>query len=41
MNIRETLKEKHRIVIKIGTSSITHEETGALNLTKLEVLIRE
>ena len=41
MNIRETLKEKHRIVIKIGTSSTTHEETGALNLTKLEVLIRE
>lgn len=41
MNIRETLKEKQRIVIKIGTSSITHEETGALNLTKLEVLIRE
>jgi len=41
VNIRETLKEKQRIVIKIGTSSITHEETGALNLTKLEVLIRE
>ena len=30
-----------RIVIKIGSSSITHEETGALNLTKLEVLVRE
>lgn len=41
MNIRETLKEKHRIVIKIGSSSITHEQTGALNLTKLEILARE
>ena len=27
--------------MKIGSSSITHEETGALNLTKLEVLVRE
>lgn len=41
MNYREKLKEKHRIVVKIGTSSITHEETGALNFTKLEVLVRE
>lgn len=41
MNIRETLKEKQRIVIKIGSSSITHEQTGGLNLTKLEVLARE
>lgn len=38
---REKLKEKKRIVVKIGTSSITHPETGALNLTKLEVLVRE
>lgn len=41
MDFRETLKEKQRIVIKIGSSSITHEQTGALNLTKLEVLVRE
>lgn len=41
MNIRETLKDKKRIVIKIGSSSLTHPETGALNLTKLEVLVRE
>ncbi|MDD2958285.1 MAG: glutamate 5-kinase [Lachnospiraceae bacterium] len=40
-NIRESLKDKKRIVIKIGTSSITHEESGALNLTKLEILVRE
>ncbi len=41
MSYREKLKEKKRIVVKIGSSSITHEETGALNLTKLEVLVRE
>lgn len=40
-SIRETLKDKKRIVIKIGSSSLTHPETGALNLTKLEVLVRE
>ena len=39
--VRETLKDKHRIVIKIGTSSLTHQETGKLNLTKLEILVRE
>lgn len=39
--IRKTLKDKNRIVIKIGSSSITHPETGALNLIKLEVLVRE
>lgn len=41
MNYRERLKEKKRIVVKIGTSSLTHKETGELNLRKLEVLIRE
>lgn len=41
MDYRERLKEKKRIVVKIGSSSITHPETGALNLTKLEVLVRE
>ena len=29
---RELLKDKKRIVIKIGSSSLTHEETGDLNL---------
>ena len=37
---REYIKDKKRIVIKIGTSTITHEETGALNLVKLEKLVR-
>lgn len=41
MNIREKLIDKKRIVVKIGSSSLTHEETGALNLTKLEILVRE
>ena len=35
------LKEKKRIVIKIGSSSITHDTTGGLNFTKLEKLVRE
>lgn len=39
--IRRKLKDKKRIVIKIGTSSITHQESGALNLIKLEILVRE
>ena len=34
------MKDKDRIVIKIGTSTITHEETGSLNLMKLEKLVR-
>lgn len=37
---RENLKHKKRIVIKIGSSSLTHSETGELNLTKIEKLIR-
>lgn len=41
MNVRDRLKDKQRIVIKVGSSSLVHEETGALNLTKLEILVRE
>lgn len=37
---REALKDKKRIVIKIGSSSLTHAGTGDLNLTKIERLIR-
>jgi glutamate 5-kinase len=29
-----------RVVIKIGSSSLTHEETGSLNLHKIELLVR-
>ena len=40
MQEREQLKNKRRIVIKIGSSSLTHPETGSLNLNKMERLIR-
>lgn len=39
-NDRSNLSEKKRIVIKIGSSSLTHTETGDLNLLKIERLIR-
>lgn len=39
-SFREKLKDKKRIVIKIGSSSLTHEKTGELNLFKIEKLIR-
>ena len=38
--MREELKRKKRIVIKIGSSSLTHPETGELNLLKIEGLVR-
>ena len=38
--LREILKEKERIVIKIGSSSLTHKETGDINYQKLEQLVR-
>ena len=41
MNNREKLKDKSRIVIKIGSSSLTHKDTGRLDLIKLEILVRE
>lgn len=41
MNIRERLRDKKRIVVKIGSSSLTHPQSGRLNLMKLEVLVRE
>ena len=37
---RQILKEKQRIVIKIGSSSLTHPQTGEMNLMKIETLIR-
>ena len=33
--------KKKRIVVKIGSSSLTHSETGNLNFTKMEHLVRE
>ena len=40
-NYRERLKDKKRIVIKIGSSSLIHSETGRLDFRKLEILARE
>ena len=37
---RQNLADKQRIVIKIGSSSLTHVETGEVNLMKIEKLVR-
>ena len=39
--LRDALTDSHRIVIKIGSSSIQHKNTGKLDLVKLEILVRE
>ena len=39
-SIRERMKEKKRIVVKIGSSSLMHDNTGKLNLLKIEKLVR-
>lgn len=41
MNYREGLKDKKRIVIKIGSSSLQHPRTGDLDYMKLEKLVRQ
>ncbi|MBQ6758956.1 MAG: glutamate 5-kinase [Selenomonadaceae bacterium] len=38
---RESLKSARRIVIKVGTSTLAHADTGKLNLYRIEHLIRE
>ena len=40
-NYREQIKDKQRIVIKVGSSSLIHEETGGLDLIQMEHLVRE
>ena len=40
MSDREYIKDKKRIVIKIGSSSLVHSETGNLNLVRIEKLVR-
>ncbi|MBT9779608.1 glutamate 5-kinase [Clostridium sp. MCC353] len=37
---RLKLRDKKRVVIKIGSSSLTHAETGDMNLMKIEKLVR-
>ncbi|MBR6770998.1 MAG: glutamate 5-kinase [Lachnospiraceae bacterium] len=38
---REQLRDRKRIVVKIGSSSLQHPETGDLDYTKMDVLVRE
>uniref|UniRef100_UPI003FEDAE4A glutamate 5-kinase n=1 Tax=Anaerostipes sp. TaxID=1872530 RepID=UPI003FEDAE4A len=40
MSAREKLKDKKRIVVKVGTSSLIHKKTGNINLFRLEKLVR-
>lgn len=40
MDRKDILSSKKRIVIKVGTSTITYEETGDINLGKLEKFVR-
>ena len=39
--IREAIKGKKRIVVKIGSSSLQHSETGDMDYIKIERLVRE
>lgn len=41
MEDRILLKDKKRIIIKIGSSSITHEDTGHISLSKMERFVRQ
>ena len=36
----EKIKDKQKIVIKVGSSTLTHKNTGNLNYSKLEKLVR-
>ena len=40
-DIREAIKDKKRIVVKIGSSSLRHAETGDFDYIKMEKLVRE
>lgn len=39
--VREHMKDKKRIVVKIGSSSLLHKETGRLDYGKIDLLARE
>ncbi|MCR4588427.1 MAG: glutamate 5-kinase [Lachnospiraceae bacterium] len=39
--IRKIMKNKKRIVVKIGSSSLQHPETGDMNYAKMDALVRE
>lgn len=38
---RNRIKDHQRIVVKVGSSSLTHPVTGRLDLYKIEILVRE
>ncbi|MCR5532056.1 MAG: glutamate 5-kinase [Lachnospiraceae bacterium] len=40
MDRTELMNGKKRIVVKVGSSTLTHEETGDMNLTTMERLVR-
>lgn len=40
-NLRDLIKDKKRIVVKIGSSSLQHAETGDMDYIRLEKLVRE
>lgn len=40
-NVRESIRDKKRIVVKIGSSSLQHPKTGDLDYIRLEKLVRE
>lgn len=40
-SFRENLKNKKRIVVKIGSSSLQYEQTGELNYAKMDIFVRE
>jgi glutamate 5-kinase len=40
-NLRSKLKDKKRVVVKIGSSSLQHPETGDLDYIKMDILVRE
>ncbi len=39
--LRDAIKDKKRIVVKIGSSSLQHKETGDMDYIKIEKLVRE
>lgn len=40
MDVRSRIQDKKRIVIKVGSSSLVHENTGEIDFVKLEQLVR-
>lgn len=38
---RQKLKDKKRVVVKVGSSSLTHKKTGHISIAKMEKIIRQ